>query len=91
MPSLVYFLIYCFNVYYQHKITKNIWDIMNKKYVRKDTWTHKYSLRNFRKFKMTKDRDVSSRNPRFTCFTNFAHEDVKLAEPFVVGYLIEIL
>ena len=40
---------------------------------------------------MTKDRDVSSRNPRFTCFTNFAHEDVKLAEPFVVGYLIEIL
>ena len=48
-----------FDVYCQYQI-KNIWDIMNKKYVMEDAGIRKYAMENFTKFWMTKDRNVPS-------------------------------
>ena len=49
-----------FYIYCQFRVAKEIWDIMNKKYVLEDVGTKKYAIGNFRNFQMTEDIDVSS-------------------------------
>ena len=39
-----------FDVYYQYKIAKDIWDVLHKKYILKDVRTQKYAIGNFRNF-----------------------------------------
>ena len=47
---------------------------------------------NFSKSQMTEDRDVSSQIHDYHMLVNdLVTEDIKLPEPFVVGYLIETL
>ena len=51
---------------------------------------HKNVIRNFRKFQMTRNRDVSSQIHDYHMLINdLVIEDIKLLEFFVVGYLIE--
>ena len=58
----------------------------------KDVGAQKYTIRNFRKFQMTEDRDVSSQIHDYHMLANdIVTEDIRLPEPFVVGYLIETL
>ena len=65
---------------------------MTKKYMLEDARTQKYVIQNFRKFQMTKDRDVSSQIHDYHILINdLVIEDIKILEPFVVGYLIETL
>ena len=79
-----------FDVYCQYKVAKEIWDAMNKKYILEDVRTHKYAIRNFRNFQMTKDRDASSQIHDYHLLINdLAIEDIKLPKPFVDGYLVE--
>ena len=81
-----------FDVYYQYKVAKEIWDALTKKYIVEDVETQKYTIGNFRKFIMTKDRDVSSQIHDYHMLINdLATEDIKLPEPFLAGYLIETL
>ena len=49
-----------FDVYCQYKFAKEIWDALTKKYTVEDAGIQKYAIRNFRKFQMIEDRDVSS-------------------------------
>ena len=49
-----------FYIYCQFRVAKEIWDIMNKKYILEDVGTKKYAIGNFRNFQMTEDIDVSS-------------------------------
>lgn len=54
-----------------------------------DVGTQKYALR---KFQLTKDKNVSSQIHNYYLLINdLANEEVKLPEPFMVGYLIETL
>ena len=63
---------------------------MNKKYILEDVGTQKYAIWNFRNFQMMEDRDVSSQIHDYHLLINdLAIEDIKLAKPFVVGYLVE--
>ena len=63
---------------------------MTKKYIVEDARTQKYAIGNFRKFQMTKDRDVSSQIHDYHMLINdLVIEDIKLLEPFVAGYLIK--
>ena len=79
-----------FDVYFQYKVAKEIWDAMNKKYILEDTGTQKYAIRNFRNFQMIGDRDVSSQiHDYHLLINNLAIENTKLPKPFVVGYLVE--
>ena len=65
---------------------------MTKKYIVEDAGTQKYAIGNFRKFQMTVDRDVSSQIHDFHMLVNdLVTEDIKLHEPFMVGYHIETL
>ena len=65
---------------------------MTKKYIVKDVGTQKHAIGNFRKFQMAEDRDVSSQIHNYHMLVNdLVTEDIKLPEPFVVGYLIETL
>ena len=81
-----------FDFYCQYKVAKEIWDALTKKYIVEDAGTQKYALGNFRKFQMTEDRDVSSQIHDYHMLVNdLVTEDIKLPEPFVVGYLIETL
>ena len=53
---------------------------------------HKICHRNFRKFRMTDDGDVSSQIHDYHMLINdLVIEDIKLLEHFVAGYLIETL
>ena len=79
-----------FYIYCQFRVAKEIWDIMNKKYILEDVGTKKYAIGNFRNFQMTEDIDVSSQIHNYHMFINdLAIEDIKLPEPFLVGYLVE--
>ena len=81
-----------FDVYCQYKVAKEIWDVFTKKYILEDAGTQKYAIGNFRKFQMTEDRDVSSQIHDYHMLVNdLVTEDIKLHEPFVVGYHIETL
>ena len=74
------------------RVMKDIWDAMTKKYIIEDVETQKYVIGNFRKFQMTKDRDLSSQIHDYHMLINdLVIEDIKLLEPFVSGYLIETL
>ena len=78
-----------FYIYCQFEVAKEIWDAMNKKYILEDARTQKYVIVNFRNFQMTKDRDVSSQIHDYHLLINdLVIEDIKLLEPFVVGYLV---
>ena len=69
---------------------------MHKKYILKDTGTHKCAIGNFRSFQigclgvslfMTKDRDVSSQiHDYHMLISDLANEEIKLPKPFVSGY-----
>ena len=79
-----------FDVYCQYKVAKEIWDALNKKYIVEDVETQKYAIGNFRKFQMTKDRDVLSQIHDYHMLVNdLVTKDIKLLEPFVASYLIE--
>ena len=79
-----------FDVYCQYKVAKEIWDALNKKYIVEDVETQKYAIGNFRKFQMTKDRDVLSQiHDYHMLVNNLVTEDIKLPEPFVASYLTE--
>ena len=81
-----------FDVYCQHKVAKEIWDALTKKYIVEDAGTQKYAIGNFRKFQMTEDKDVLSQIHNYHMLVNdLVTEDIKLPKPFVVGYLIETL
>ena len=81
-----------FDVYYQYKAAKEIWDPLTKKYMVEDARTQKYAIGNFGKFQMTDDRDVSSKIHDYHMVVNdLLTEDIKLPQPFVAGYLIETL
>ena len=57
-----------------------------------DAGTHKYVIGNFRNFQMTEDRDVSSQIHDYHLLINdLVIEEIKLPQPFVVGYLVETL
>ena len=63
-----------------------------KKYILEDAKTRKYAIGNFRNFQMTEDKEVSSQIHDYHLLINdLAIEDIKLPEPFVVGYLVETL
>ena len=63
---------------------------MKKKYILEDARTQKYAIWNFRNFQMTEDRNVSSQIHDYHLLINdLAIQDIKLREPFVVGYLVE--
>ena len=80
-----------FDVYCQYKGAKEIWDALTKKYI-VEAGTQKYAIGNFRKFQMTEDSDVSSQIHGYHMLINdLVIEDIKLLEPFVSYYLIEIL
>ena len=80
------------DVYCQYKVTKEIWNVINKKYILKDVGTQKYVIKNFRKFQMTKDKDVSSQIHDYHLLINdLVNENINLPKPFVVEYLIETL
>ena len=80
-----------FDIYCQFKVVKEIWDTMNKKiYILEDAGTQKYDIGNFRNFQMIEDRDVSSQIHDYHLLINdLAIEDIRLPEPFMVGYLVE--
>ena len=81
-----------FDVYYQYKTAKDIWDAMTKKYIFEDVGTQKYAIGNFRKFQMIDDKDVSSQiHVYHMLINNLVIKDIKLLEPFVAGYLIKTL
>ena len=81
-----------FDVYCQYKVAKEIWDVLTKKYIVEDVRTQKYAIGNIKKFQMTEDRDVSSQIHDYHMLVNdLVTEDIKLHEPFVVGYHIETL
>ena len=55
-----------------------------------DIGTQKYAIRNFRNFQMTENRDVSSQIHDYHLLINdLAIKDIRLLEPFMVGYLVE--
>ena len=65
---------------------------MKKKYILENARTQKYVIWNFRNFQMTEDRNVSSQIHDYHLLINdLAIQDIKLCEPFVVGYLVETL
>ena len=81
-----------FDVYCQYKVAKEIWDALTKKYIVEDARTKKYAIRNFLKFQMTENRDVSSQIHDYHMLVNdLVTKDIKLPEPFVASYLIETL
>ena len=49
-----------FDVYCQYKVEKEIWDALTKKYIVEDAGIQKYAIRNFRKFQIIENKDVSS-------------------------------
>ena len=65
---------------------------MHKKYILENVGTQKYTIRNFRNCQMTKDWGVSFEIHDYHLLINeLAIEDIKLLEPFVVGYLVKTL
>ena len=81
-----------FDVYYQYKVAKEMWNAMHKKYILEGVGTQKYVIKNFRNFQMTENRDVSSQIRGYHLLINdLALKDIKLPKPFVVGYLVETL
>ena len=58
---------------------------MTKKFTIEDVGAQKYTIRNFRKFQMIEDRDVSSQIHDYHMLINdIVTEDIRLPEPFVV-------
>ena len=81
------FLICIVNLKLQKKFGMN-----EKKYILENARTQKYVIWNFRNFQMTEDRNVSSQIHDYHLLINdLAIQDIKLCEPFVVGYLVETL
>ena len=79
-----------FDVYYQYKVAKEIWDVMTKKRILEDDGTQKYAIGSFRKFQMIEDKDVSSQIHDYHILINdLVIEDIKLLESFVATYLME--
>ena len=79
-----------FDVYFQYKVAKEIWDALTKIYIVEDARTQKYAIGYFRKFQIIEDRDVSSQiHDYHMLIHDLVIEGIYLPEPFVVGYLIE--
>lgn len=63
---------------------------MNQKYVLEDAKAQNYAIRNFKKFQMTKDKDVSFQFHDYRLLiSDLPNEDIKLLEMFMARYIFK--